>query len=74
MKKDIAIIGAGQPALRQTDVSSSSENPYPAAWENYQSSVCYKTSIHILKRKGLTQPYIDNILRSAFDAGYNSNR
>lgn len=48
--------------------------PYSAAWKWYTRSADYKNSVEILLSKGLVQPYIDNILRSAFDAGYNSKR
>lgn len=54
-------------------VSSSSGTHYSAAWDSYKSSADYEASLRELSLKGLKQPYLDNILRSAFDAGYNSH-
>ena len=42
------------------------------AWNNYKSTLDYKTSIAMLKNKGILQPYADNMLRYAFDAAWNA--
>lgn len=46
--------------------------PYAQAWKNYRQTADYLKSEAALINKGINQPYADNILRSAFDAGYNS--
>lgn len=47
---------------------------YSKAWCNYIKSTDYSNSVKELISKGLIQPYIDNILKGAFDAGYNSKQ
>lgn len=43
---------------------------YAQAWKEYRQTGDYLRSESALQKKGITQPYADNILRSAFDGGY----
>lgn len=45
---------------------------YRKAWLEFKKSEDYKTSSDALKRKGIIQPYRDNILMNAFAAGWNA--
>lgn len=47
------------------------ETEYSQAWKTYKNTNGYQLSVSILKDAGLTQPYIDNILREAFDYAWN---
>lgn len=44
---------------------------YSYAWSVYIKTPGYQTTVKLMKNKGFEQPYIDNILREAFDAGWN---
>lgn len=46
--------------------------PYAQAWLEYQGSIEYVRAVNGMIGKGMIQPYIDNNLRTAFDAGWNS--
>jgi hypothetical protein len=46
---------------------------YSQALIEYKQSNDYLSSVKEMKAKGMKQPYIDNILESAFSAGFNSN-
>jgi hypothetical protein len=37
------------------------------AFEKYKLSECYKRSVRAMTETGMRQPYIDNIIRTAFD-------
>ena len=45
---------------------------YQTAWEEYKKTNEYACAVEAMRQKFHHQPFIDNILRSAFDAGYNS--
>jgi hypothetical protein len=47
---------------------------YSRIWAEFTKGNQYASCVKTLSEKGMVQPYIDNILRTAFDAGYNSNR
>ncbi len=47
---------------------------YAKAWNDYFQTKGYKESISVMYKRGMVQPYIDNILRDAFDAGWNSKK
>lgn len=40
------------------------------SWGVYTKTSCYTGSVQAMKEKGMQQPYIDNILRRAFDAAW----
>ena len=46
-------------------------SPYRKAWIFYKKSPDYKRSSNALKKRGIKQPYRDNILQSAFAEGWN---
>lgn len=43
---------------------------YQTAWAQYVASTDYATATYAMKSAGMQQPYIDNILRNAFDAAW----
>lgn len=43
---------------------------YSVAWGRYTETKSYLTSVKEMTNHGMKQPYIDNILRLAFNAGY----
>lgn len=45
---------------------------YSKAWENYKMSNSYDKSVEQMIKHGMKQPYVDNILRLSFDAGWNA--
>ena len=45
---------------------------YTQAWEAYKASPEHKRSEGAMLEKGMKQPYIDNILQSAFECGWNN--
>jgi hypothetical protein len=45
---------------------------YEMAWNIFITSDGYRDCHYALADKGIRMPYIENILRVAFDAGYNS--
>jgi hypothetical protein len=47
---------------------------YSQSWTEFKEGDDYARCVKTLSGKGMVQPYIDNILRTAFDAGYNSTR
>lgn len=47
---------------------------YSVAWNKYLTTSDYKTSVEQMSKHGMKQPYIDNILRLSFDAGWNFKR
>lgn len=49
-----------------------SETEYSKAWKQYCSTQSYSALVTLMLMKGLQQPYIDNILRDTFDAGWNA--
>lgn len=44
---------------------------YQITWENYLSSTDYKRAEEAMIKKGIKQPYLNNILQGAFEAGWN---
>jgi hypothetical protein len=48
------------------------QTSYSKAWDEYLESDDYVKSWKVLSAKGIKQPYLDNILRGAFDAGWNA--
>lgn len=48
------------------------ETLYSIAWKEYLKSKEYETSAAALAKKGVKQPYLNNILQSAFAAGWNA--
>jgi hypothetical protein len=46
------------------------ETNYSHAWKQYLKSEQHANAEKILMKQGLKQPYIDNILRTAFDYGW----
>lgn len=47
------------------------QTEYSKAWTAYKKSIDYKQSVAELKFNGLKQPYIDNMLKSAFEFAWN---
>lgn len=47
---------------------------YQKAWNEYTSTERYTSSVNVMAMAGMKQPYIDNILRSAFDAAWKDTR
>ena len=45
-------------------------NSYQTAWAQYVASTDYATATYAMKSAGMQQPFIDNILRNAFDAAW----
>lgn len=45
---------------------------YSRAWEKYKLSIEHNRSEDAMSAMGLKQPYIDNILQSAFSCGWNA--
>lgn len=45
---------------------------YEKAWADYKKTKGYKTTSAILRKLGIKNPYLDNILREPFDAGWNT--
>lgn len=48
------------------------ETKYSIAWKAYKESEDFKRSLCYLLDHGFQRPYADNILRHAFDAGFNA--
>ena len=46
--------------------------PYSKEWDAFKKTIDYKKCVAAMKKSAMRQPYIDNILRLAFDAGWNS--
>lgn len=44
---------------------------YQECWDKYINSERYITAVKTMLQHGMEQPYIDNILRGAFDFGFN---
>lgn len=44
---------------------------YAMYWADFKKTKEYRGCVDIMLGKGMRQPYIDNILRTPFDAGYN---
>lgn len=45
---------------------------YAKAWNAFIDSSEYRASVDAMVAAGMKQPYVDNILRSAFEAGWNA--
>lgn len=61
------------PNSGNTHVVGSASRPkslYEMYWYEFMKSNDYKGCVEAMGKKGMVQPYIDNILRYAFDAGY----
>lgn len=52
--------------------SNTTLTPYSIAWYNYKESGEYAQALRVMRAAGMVQPYIDNVLIRAFDAGRNS--
>lgn len=50
------------------------ETPYSKAWKEFKRTKEYKRGMEEMLKRGMIQPYISNILQTAFAAGYNSNK
>lgn len=48
------------------------ETPYSLSWSKFKKYPTYKRIVKQLEDKGFNQPYINIIIRTVFDAGYNS--
>ncbi len=49
------------------------KTPYQIAWEKYTASSDYERAEKTLNNNKVVKPYSTNILRRAFDAGWNSS-
>jgi len=49
------------------------QTPYAKAWAEFKESSSYQSLVKTMQDKGFNHPYLDNILRTAFDAGWNNN-
>lgn len=47
---------------------------YRKAWMDYKKTDRYKATSEVLKARDVTQPYRDNILQSAFAAGWGNKK
>lgn len=46
------------------------QTPYQLAWSQFKKESAYLKSENILLKRGMKQPYINNLLEAAFSSGY----
>lgn len=66
------VSSVSQPIAKHNVVGSASrpKSVYEIFWNDFIKTNDYKGCVEAMQQKGMAQPYIDNILRYAFDAGY----
>lgn len=48
--------------------------PYSKAWQKFKNTKGYTGTAASMVMRGFSQPYIDNMLRESFDAGWNAKQ
>lgn len=49
------------------------ETPYSIAWKEFTKRTAYQEMRDEMLKHGMKQPYVDNIIKNAFDEGWSRN-